>query len=398
MTLADRANRISHSPTLSIAALAKRMRAAGADVLDFSVGQPDFPTPSCAKEAGKAAIDANRTGYTANEGIPELREAIADKLRLENGLEYAAADIVVSPGAKATLYFLAMAAFQAGDEVLIPAPFWVSYPEQVALADATPVFVESREENAFQLTPTELEAAITPRTKAVILNYPCNPTGACYQREELEALARVCVEHDLLVISDEIYERLLYDGRVFTSIAALGEEIKSRTVVVNGMSKSFSMTGWRLGYAAGPSPIIDAMSKIQSHSTSNATSIAQWAGLEALRSAEDDVRRMVSAFQERRDIMLASLLAVPGVTCPRPAGAFYAFPNVSAYFGRRHAGGVIGSALELSAYLLDRARVAVVPGEAFGAPDNLRLSYATSREKIEEGVARIATALEALGS
>src|SRR5665811_1222199 len=185
MTLADRANRISHSPTLSIAAVAKKMRAAGADVLDFSVGQPDFPTPSCAKEAGKAAIDANRTGYTANEGIP-------DKLRLENGLEYAAADIVVSPGAKATLYFLAMAAFQAGDEVLIPAPFWVSYPEQVALADATPVFVESREENAFQLTPTELGAAITPRTKAVILNYPCNPTGARYQREELEALARVC--------------------------------------------------------------------------------------------------------------------------------------------------------------------------------------------------------------
>ncbi|MHB9149490.1 MAG: pyridoxal phosphate-dependent aminotransferase [Thermoleophilia bacterium] len=396
MTLADRADRISHSPTLRIAALAKRMRAAGVDVLDFSVGQPDFPTPVSAKEAGKTAIDDNRTGYTANEGILELRQAIADKLRLENGLDYDPKDIIVSPGAKATLYFLAMAVFQAGDEVLIPSPYWVSYPEQVGLADATPVFVPSREENLFGLTAAELEAAITPRTKAVILNYPNNPTGACYDRVQLDALARVCVEHDLLVISDEIYERLLYDGRTFTSIASLNDEIKARTVVVNGMSKSFSMTGWRLGYAAGPSAVIDAMGKIQSHSTSNAASISQWAGLEALRSAGDDVTRMVAAFQERRDAMLAGLLALPGVTCPRPAGAFYAFPNVSAYFGRSHEGGVIGSALDLSAYLLDAAHVAVVPGEAFGAPSNLRLSYATSKANIEEGTSRIAAALKAL--
>ena len=397
MNLAERADRISHSPTLRIAALAKKMRAGGADVLDFSVGQPDFPTPVSAKEAGKTAIDDNRTGYTANEGIPELREAIADKLRLENDLDYPPADIIVSPGAKATLYFLAMALFQAGDEVLIPSPYWVSYPEQVGLAEATPIFIQSEEKNSFGLTAAELEAAVTPRTKALILNYPNNPTGSCYERVELEALARVCVEHNLLVISDEIYERLIYDGRTFTSIASLGTEIKSRTVVVNGMSKAFSMTGWRLGYAAGPSAIIDAMGKIQSHSTSNATSISQWAGLEALRWAGDDVNRMVAAFQERRDVMLARLLAFPGVTCPRPAGAFYAFPNVSAYFGRSHPGGVIGSALDLSTYLLDTAHVAVVPGEAFGAPGNVRLSYATSKEKIEEGTSRIAVALEALG-
>jgi aspartate aminotransferase len=396
MTLAERAERIEHSPTLRVAALAKKLRAEGVDVLDFSVGQPDFPTPSVVKEAGKTAIDDDRTGYTANEGVPELRAAIAEKLRDENGLEYAPSDIIVSPGAKATLYFIAMAAFQAGDEVLIPSPYWVSYPEQVGLADATPVFVEARQDNGFRLSADQLEAAITPRTKAVILNYPSNPTGACYERDELESLARVCVEHDLLVVSDEIYEKLLYDGRRFTSIASLGPEIKARTVVVNGMSKSYSMTGWRLGWAAGPSELIDAMGKIQSHSTSNATSIAQWAGLEALVSAGPDVDRMVAEFQERRDVMLQGLLGMPGVTCPTPAGAFYAFPDVSAYFGRSHAGGAIASSIDLSTYLLTEAHVAVVPGEAFGAPRNLRLSYAASRDQIEEGLRRIAAALKTL--
>lgn len=396
MTLSDRVQRVEHSPTLRIAALAKRMVSEGIQVLDFSVGQPDFPTPEVAKEAGKRAIDGNRSGYTAGEGILELRQAIADKLARDNGLEYPPQDIIVSPGAKASLYFLAMALFQAGDEVIIPSPYWVSYPEQVALADATPVFVTAREENDFRLSAAELESAITPHTKAVILNYPSNPTGACYDRAELQSLARVCQEHDLLVISDEIYEKLLYDGRAFTSIASLGPEIKERTVVVNGMSKSYSMTGWRLGYAAGPHDVIDAMGKIQSHSTSNATSIAQWAGLEALRSAGDDVTRMVAEFERRRDAMLEGLLALPGVTCPRPAGAFYAFPNVSAYFGRSHGGGAVESSLDLSAYLLETARVAVVPGEAFGAPANIRLSYASSLADIQEGVARIGEALAAL--
>jgi aspartate aminotransferase len=372
------------------------MRAEGVDVLDFSVGQPDFPTPEVVKEAGKTAIDQNRTGYTANEGIPELRAAIAAKLREENGLEYSPTDIIVSPGAKATLYFIAMAAFQAGDEVLIPSPYWVSYPEQVGLADATPVFVEASQENGFRLTPTQLAAAVTPRTKAVILNYPSNPTGACYDHDELEALATVCVEHDLLIVSDEIYEKLLYDGRTFRSIASLGPQIKERTVVVNGMSKSYSMTGWRLGYAAGPSSLIDAMGKIQSHSTSNATSIAQWAGVQALVSAGPDVDRMVAAFQERRDVMLDGLLAMPDVTCVKPSGAFYAFPDVSAYFGRSYQGGMVTSALDLSTFLLTEAHVAVVPGEAFGAPHNLRISYAASREQIEEGLDRMAGALATL--
>ncbi len=396
MTLAERVERLEHSPTLRIAAMAKRMMGEGHDVLDFSVGQPDFPTPSTVKEAGKNAIDANRTGYTANEGILELRVAIVEKLREENGLEYDPREVIVSPGAKATLYFLAMALFQAGDEVVIPAPYWVSYPEQVRLADATPVYVEAGESNDFRLTAAELEAAITPRTKAVILNYPSNPAGACYDRAELQAIAEVCVAHDVVVVADEIYERLLYDDRTFTSIAALGPEIKQRTIVVNGMSKAYSMTGWRLGYAAGPRDIIDAMGKIQSHSTSNATSITQWAGLEALRSAGADVRRMVSEFEHRRDVMLDRLLALPGVTCPRPAGAFYAFPNVSAYFGRSHPGGVVSSALDLAAYLLEEAQVALVPGEAFGAPSYVRLSYATSVENIEEGTDRMRAALDRL--
>ncbi len=390
--LADRVTRMEHSPTLRIAALATRMKAEGKDVLDFSVGQPDFPTPEAAKEAGKRAIDANRTGYTANEGILELRQAIADKLARENGLEYGPQDIIVSAGAKAGLYFLAMALFQQGDEVLIPSPYWVSYPEQVSLAEATPVFVPALEADGFKLTPEALRAAVTPRTKAVILNYPSNPTGACYDAGELSALAEVCLEHDLFVVSDEIYEKLLYDGRRFTSIASLGPDIKARTVVINGMSKSYSMTGWRLGYAAGPREIIDGMAKIQSHSTSNATSIAQWAGLEALRSADADVECMRQEFEVRRDLIVERLQAIPDIVCPPPAGAFYVFPNISAYLrGTR-----VTSCLSLAGYLLEEAHVALVPGEAFGSPDHLRLSYACSLAQIEEGMSRIGAALESL--
>jgi len=394
--LAERIHRIGISETMKVAGLAIKLRAEGVDVVDFSVGEPDLPTPEGVKEAGKRAIDANRTRYTSNAGLMELREAIRDKLLGDNGLKYDPEDILVSSGAKASLYFAAMALFQKGDEVLVPSPYWVSYPEQIRLAGAQPVTVPTREEDGFKLTPEELRSAVTSNTKAVILNYPSNPTGSCYGREELEGLAAVCLEHGLLVLADEIYEKLIYDGREFTSIAALDPAMKARTVVINGMSKAFAMTGWRVGYAAGPGEIIGAMAKIQSHSTSNAASISQWASLEALRSADEDVTRMVKRFQARRDEMMRGLESLPGVRCASPEGGFYVFPNISELLGHKAGSPSIAAAEDLAFYLLETARVAVVPGEGFGAPHHIRISYAASTEQIREGLDRIGRALDSL--
>lgn len=391
--LSHRIRQVAMSATMKVSGKAKALQAEGIDVVDFSVGEPDLPTPSVVKEAGKRAIDENRTRYTANSGIVELRRAIADKLVADNGLEYAPGDILVSPGAKACIYFAAMACFDQGDEVLVPSPYWTSYPEQLRLAGARPVVVPTEEDGGFKLNPEAVESAITPRTKGIILNYPCNPTGACYGRAELEPLARICVEHGLTVVSDEIYEKLVFDGKEFTSIASLGPEIRARTVVVNGMSKAFAMTGWRVGYAAGPSEVIQAMARVQSHSTSNASSIAQWASLEGLRSAGDEVRRMKAEFERRRNAMMACLDALDGVRYVRPEGTFYVFPEVSALLGRRVGDRVLETPEDLALYLLDAARVAVVPGEAFGSPSHVRLSYAASVERIEEGMGRVASAL-----
>jgi aspartate aminotransferase len=332
--LADRIRHIELSPTFRINAIARRLRADGVDVLDFSVGEPDFPTPASAKSAGIDAIAHDVTRYTMNEGTTELRRAIKDKLLRDNGLTYGLDQILVSPGAKASIFCASMALFSEGDEVLIPAPYWVSYPEQVRLAGATPVIVPSREAAGFKLTADELLAAIGPRTKGLILNYPSNPTGACYDRDELEALAKVVAARGLVVIADEIYEKLIYDGRTFTSFAAVSREASERTVVVNGMSKCFAMTGWRLGYAAGPKEIIEAMGRVQSHSTSHPASMAQVAGEAALLHAEGDVRAMAAEFERRRDAIVASLATLPGITCVQPAGAFYVFPNVSGLFGK----------------------------------------------------------------
>ena len=394
--LAKRIRGIGMSATVKVTGLAIKLRAEGVDVLDFSVGEPDLPTPEGVKEAGKRAIDTNQTRYTSNAGLIELREAIAEKFLRDNGLTYAPGEILVSSGAKASLYFAAMALFQEGDEVLLPSPYWVSYPEQVRLAGARPVIVPTREKNGFKLRPEELQAAVTPRTKAVILNYPSNPTGACYDRDELEGLAESCLKHGLLVLADEIYEKLIYNGRTFTSIASLGPEIKARTVVINGMSKAFAMTGWRVGYAAGPREIIGAMAKIQSHSTSNAASISQWASLEALRAAEADVARMVGEFESRRDEMMRGLGRLPGIRCAPPDGAFYVFPDISALLGGRVEDRKIATSEDLAAYLLETARVAVVPGEGFGSPHHIRISYAASMEQIREGLERIGRALDSL--
>jgi aspartate/methionine/tyrosine aminotransferase len=394
--LTDRVNRISLSPTLRISARAQQMRAQGIDVVDFSAGEPDFPTPEVVKRACKAAIDANFTKYVANDGIPELKRAICEKLERENGIRYAPDEVIVSAGAKNSLFNVAMALYGRGDDILIPAPYWVSYPDQVKICGANPVLVPTREEDGFRLHPRELAAAVTPSTKALILNYPCNPTGASYSREELEEIAKICVREQIWVVADEIYEKLLYDGRRYTSIASLGEQIKKLTVLVNGFSKAFSMTGWRLGYAAGPREIISACSKVQSHNTSNATSFVQKAALEALRSTAMEVERMRQEFERRRNFVVYKLRALPGVTCDSPGGAFYVMPNISRYLDREFQGAPIRNTYGLSYYLLKEAHVAVVPGEAFGTEEHVRISFANSMERLQEGMRRIEKALAQL--
>ncbi len=394
--LSDRVNRIALSPTLRINARATQMRAQGIDVVDFSVGEPDFPTPEAIKRAGKAAIDANFTKYTANDGIPDLKKAICEKLERENGLRYSPDEVIVSAGGKNSLFNVAMALYDEGDDILIPAPYWVSYPDQVKLAKANPVYLPTREEDGFRLQAHDLAAAITPNTKAIILNYPCNPTGATYTREQLEEIAEICVREQIWVISDEIYEKLIYDGHRFTSIGSLNEKIKKLTIVVNGFSKAFSMTGWRLGYAAGPREIIAACSKVQSHNTSNATSFVQKAAVTALKDCAMEIERMRQEFERRRSAIVYRLRSLPEVSCASPSGAFYVMPNVSRYLDREFGGAPVRNTYGLSYYLLKEAHVAVVPGEAFGTAAHVRISFATSMERIEEGCRRIREALARL--
>ena len=359
-------------------------------MLDFSAGEPDFPSPDEVKAAGRRAIDDNLTRYTATAGVEELRRAIVEHLESHRGLTYDLGQVLVSPGAKASLYFAFLALCDPGDEVLVPSPYWTSYPEQLRLAGAEPVFVPGEESNGFKLTAAQLDEAATAKTKALILNYPSNPTGVCYSAEELESLAEVCVRRDIWVVADEIYSELLYDGRSFASIAGLGPEIAARTIVIDGMSKTYSMTGWRIGYAAGPQEIISGMAKLQSHSTSNATSISQWASVAALGMPRQQLASRVAEFARRREEVLRRLNELPGVSCVKPQGAFYVFPNVSGFFD-----GEIDSGDACTRYLLERANVAAVPGEAFGSPEHIRLSYATSLDRICEGMDRIAEALEA---
>jgi aspartate/methionine/tyrosine aminotransferase len=394
--LADRIQRIGLSPTLKITAKAKVMLAEGIDVVDLSVGEPDFPTPENIKEAAKRAITENYTKYTANDGMPELKQAIIEKLRRDNGLEYEPKEIIVSSGAKNCLYNLSVALFNKGDEAIIPAPYWVSYPAMVSLAKGNPVIIQTKEENGFLLTPEQLSAAISPSTRALILNNPCNPTGAGYTREELTALADICLDEGLTIIADEIYEKLIYDGFNFISVASLGKAIKERTVIINGVSKAYSMTGWRIGYAAGPRDLISGMDKVQSHSTSNASSISQKASIEALNGPQTDVSMMLTEFQRRRNVILQRLKTIPGISCMEPRGAFYVFPNFRNYFNKEYQGMEIRNSYGMAYYLLKHARVAVVPGEAFGTEGYIRLSYATSMERIEEGMDRITEALAKL--
>ena len=391
--VSERVSKIGASETLKISAKAKELAAQGIDVVNLSVGEPDFPTPDNVKQAGKDAIDANFTKYTPNPGIPELRKAICEKLKRDNNVVYSPDRILVSSGAKNSLYNLMMAILDPGDEVIIPAPYWVSYPQQVLLAGGKPVVVDTREEDDFKLTPEALQSAISFSTKAVIINNPSNPTGTAYERRELEDICAIAAKEGLTIIADEIYEKLVYGGFRFASVASLGDEIKAKTVIVNGVSKAYSMTGWRLGYAAGPKDIISAMAKVQSHNTSNASSISQRAALEAIKGTQMDVMRMVSEFQSRRNYCLQRLRSIPNVSCMEPRGAFYLFPNFSAYYDKEYEGMLIRNSFGLAYYLLKYANVALVPGAAFGKDSCIRLSYAASMKDIQKAMDRIVDAV-----
>ena len=390
--ISERAGRVQPSATLAMNAKAKEMKARGVDVISFSVGEPDFDTPEHIKEAAIRALRDGKTKYTPADGIPELKEAIIEKLGKDNNISYTMDEVIVSCGAKHSLYNIAQAILSPADEVIIPAPYWVSYPAQVLLNDATPVVVETKEEDNFMILPEQLEGAITERTKALILNYPSNPTGLTYTEDTLRGIAEIAIKHDIYIISDEVYEKLLYDGNKHISIASLSEEVKARTIVVNGVSKSHSMTGWRIGYAAGPKDIIAAMKRIQSHSTSNPTSIAQWAALEALRGPQDFLQTMLREFDRRRRFLVEGLNSIEGVSCLMPQGAFYAFPNIKGVLGKKG----INNSMELAMYLLEEAMAALVPGSAFGSEGYIRMSYATSMENLQKGLDRIRAALEKL--
>ncbi len=394
--LTQRVKRIKPSPTLSITNKAKAMADEGIDVVGFGAGEPDFDTPETIKEAAIAALRAGKTKYTPVGGINELKDAIIAKLQKDNGLTYSRDEILVSCGGKHSLYNIAQVLFEAGDEVIVPAPYWVSYPDQILLNDAVPIIVATQEKNGFKLTAEELRAAISDRTKALILNSPSNPTGATYSRQDLEALAEVILEKDLIVISDEIYEKIVYEGFPFCSIAELGPEMKARTLVVNGASKVYSMTGWRMGFTAGPKQVISAMAMLQGQVTTNINSITQWACVEAYRGSQDFLKDWVQEFQRRRDYILTRLHDIPGLKCFKPEGAFYVFPNISAYLGKQFEGKIMHTDEDLCDFLLNEGKVACVAGSGFGTEGFMRLSYATSMEKIVKGMDRIANSLARL--
>jgi aspartate aminotransferase len=378
--ISDRAASLAPSLTLAIDSKAKQMKAEGQDVVGFGAGEPDFDTPQHIKEAAIKALNEGFTKYTASAGIPELREAIADKFKRENGLGYKPSQIIVSDGGKHSCYNVMMATCQEGDEVIIPAPYWLSYPEMVKLAGATPVILATTDKTEFKVTPEQLRAAITPRSRLFILNSPSNPTGTVYTPEEIKALGDVCVEKGVLIMSDEIYEHLLYDGAVHKSVASFSQAHYEHTIVVHGFAKAWSMTGWRLGFLAAPEPIAKAIDAIQSHSTSNATSFAQKGAVAALTGSQEHLKGWLGEYARRRTYAWKKLKSIAGITCVNSRGAFYLFPKIS---------GLGLKSTEFCARLLEREKVAAVPGIAFGADDYIRISYATSMANIEKGLNRL---------
>ncbi|WP_034645637.1 pyridoxal phosphate-dependent aminotransferase [Bacillus methanolicus] len=385
MNLAQRVKALTPSSTLAITAKAKELRAQGHDIIGLGAGEPDFNTPQYIIDAAAKSMNEGHTKYTPSAGLPALRKAIAEKIKRDQGIDYDTSEIIVTVGGKHALYTLFQVILDEGDEVIIPTPYWVSYPEQVKLAGGVPVFVEGSEENEFKITPSQLEQAISDRTKAVVINSPSNPTGMVYTKEELLELGKVCIDHNILIISDEIYEKLVYGNNKHFSIAQLSPELKEQTIIINGLAKSHSMTGWRIGFAAGNKEIITAMTNLASHSTSNPTTTAQYGAIAAYTGTMESVEEMRKAFEERLNVIYDKLIEIPGFTCIKPQGAFYLFPNV------KKAAQLTGyeNTDEFAEALLEEAKVAVIPGSGFGAPDNIRLSYATSLELLEQAVERM---------
>lgn len=397
MKLTERVQKIKPSPTLALTAKAKTLKAQGLDIVGLVAGEPDFDTPENINQAAIAAIKEGFTKYTPVGGIPELKDAIIKKLKRECNLEYKPENILVSCGGKHSLYNAAMCLYEEGDEVIIPAPYWVSYPDQVVLCGAKPVFIDTTAESGFKITPAQLEKAITSKTKVFILNSPSNPTGSAYTKQELQALADVIVKKNIFCISDEIYDRIVYDGFEQVSIASLGKEIAERTLVVNGASKAYSMTGWRMGFAAGPKDLIASMEKIQGQATSNASSIVQKACVEAFGGSQEAIGAMVKEFWKRRDFMVKELNAIPGIKCNNPQGAFYVFPSTKALNGKTTPKGKkIGSSSDFANYLLEDHLLVTVPGEDFGAEGYIRLSYAASMPMLEKAIERMKKAVAEL--
>jgi aspartate aminotransferase len=392
--LSNRVKELSASQTMMVAAEAKRLRSQGIDIIDLSMGESDFNTPINIKDAGKIAIDENQTKYTLNQGTIELRTAIAAKLKKENHLDYNLNEIIVSNGAKQSIYNSILSIINPGDEVIVASPYWVSYPSMIHLAGGKMVVIETEESTGFKITPAQLIAAISTNTKMLILCNPSNPTGSVYSRKELESLAEIVKKNNIYVLADEIYEKLVYDGFEFVSFASLDKNIRDKTILVNGISKSHAMTGWRIGYAAAPENIATAISNIQSHTTSNASSISQHAAIEAISGSQEVITEMRKEFSKRRDYLFKEITSINGITCYKPEGAFYLFPNIMHYLHSKSKNIKINNSSDLAMYLLNEARIAVVPGIAFGKEGYMRLSYSTSMDHLKEAIKRIRIALE----
>ena len=391
--ISKRVRAIKPSPTLVIDAKAKQLKQQGENIINFGPGEPDFDTPDHIKDAAIKAINEGYTKYLPVGGTPELKKAICDKLKRDNGLDYLPQEIIVSCGAKHSIYNLFQTIIDEGDEIIIPAPFWVSYTDMVVLAGGKPVIINAQDKTGFKITSKQVEDAISKNTKAIIINSPSNPTGAAYSAQELSDIAQVCLKHNLLIIADDIYEKLVYDNFKFTSVASISKEAKDATIVINGVSKAYAMTGWRIGYAAGRKEIIDGMAKVQSQSTSNPTSISIKAAAQALNGSQEPVETMRKEFEKRRNFIVERLNKIEGLKCLKPQGAFYVFPNVESILGASFKGVKIERDVQLADFLLDEAKVATVPGSAFGADGYIRLSYAASLENIKEGTDRIEKAL-----